>query len=80
MSEQTTTRRRFGKIEPDATDYSGLSRASIYNLAGKFPELFRKHGSATLVDFSVLDTILDGLPVAKIKPPPRKPTQNTSTQ
>jgi hypothetical protein len=71
MSEQPTAHPRFGKL-PEASAYCGLSRATLYQMAAKFPGLFRKHGAATLVDMSVLDTILDGLPAAKIKPPARK--------
>jgi hypothetical protein len=57
---------RFGTI-PRAVDYSGRSRSRLYQLAAKHAGLFRKDGKSTLVDFSVLDQILDKLPVAKIK-------------
>jgi hypothetical protein len=57
---------RFGTI-PRAVDYSGRSRSRLYQLAAKHEELFRKDGKSTLVDFAVLDRILDELPVAKIK-------------
>jgi hypothetical protein len=70
MSEQRTQpagQRRFGKL-PAASEYCGLSRATLYELAPKHPGLFRKHGTATLVDFAVLDAILDNLPIAEIKP------------
>jgi hypothetical protein len=66
-----TTRHRFGKI-PAAVSYSGISRPRLYQLAAAHPGLFRKNGKATLVDFDVLDQILDGLPVAKIKPVVRR--------
>jgi hypothetical protein len=72
MSEQPITRRRFGRL-PAATEYSGISRATLYELAPKYPGLFRKNGAATIVDFSILDVILDGLPVAKIKVAPKRP-------
>jgi hypothetical protein len=62
------TRHRFGKI-PAAVEYSGISRPRLYQLAAAWPGLFRKNGTATLVDFDVLDRILDGLPIATIKPP-----------
>jgi hypothetical protein len=58
--------RRFGTIA-DAVDYSGRSRSRLYQLAPKYPGLFRKDGASTIVDFSILDAILDDLPVAKIK-------------
>jgi hypothetical protein len=73
MSIQPASRPRFGKIAA-AVDYSALSRATLYILAAKTPGLFRKSGAATLVDFSVLDEVLDELPNAKIKPATRKPS------
>jgi hypothetical protein len=60
-------RPRFGRLST-ATDYSGLGRSKLYLAADKHPDLFRKHGSATIVDFDVLDKILDALPVGKMKP------------
>jgi hypothetical protein len=62
-------RPRFGKL-PHAIKYSGRSRARLYQLAAKHKGLFRKDGKSTLVDFAILDQILDGLPVAKIKDAP----------
>jgi hypothetical protein len=59
---------RFGTI-PHAVDYSGRSRSRLYQLAAKHEGLFRKDGKSTIVDFAVLDLILDGLPLAKIKAP-----------
>jgi hypothetical protein len=65
-------RPRFCRI-PAAIEYSGISRSGLYELAPKWPGLFRKNGAATLIDFSVLDSILDALPPAEIEaPPPRK--------
>jgi hypothetical protein len=60
---------RFGTI-PSAVDYSGRSRSRLYQLAAKHKGLFRKDGKSTIVDFAILDQILDGLPVAKIKAAP----------
>jgi hypothetical protein len=60
-------RPRFGRL-PAATAYSGISRSSLYIAAGKTPGLFRKNGAAIVVDFDVLDRLLDDLPLAKIKP------------
>lgn len=59
---------RFGSI-PRAIDYSGRSRSRLYQLAAAHRGLFVKDGKSTLVDFAVLDLILDGLPLAKIKAP-----------
>jgi hypothetical protein len=78
MSAEPTSRRRFGRI-PAASEYSALSRATLYELAPKYPGLFRKNGSATIVDFDVLDRVLDALPVAKIKPVIRKPTAGVAS-
>jgi hypothetical protein len=61
-------RPRFGRI-PAARIYSGLGRSSLYQLAGMTPGLFKKHGKSTLVDFDVLDRILDALPAAIISKP-----------
>jgi hypothetical protein len=61
-------RPKFGKI-PRATEYSGISRSGLYNHAAERPGLFVKDGASTLVNFDVLDNILDGLPKAVIKPP-----------
>jgi hypothetical protein len=41
----------------------------LYIWASKYPALFRKSGRSTIVDFAVLDSILDTLPAAQIKPP-----------
>jgi hypothetical protein len=59
-------RPRVGTI-PTACSYSGRSRSRLYQWAAKHPDLFVKDGKSTLVVFAVLDRILDGLPVAKIK-------------
>jgi hypothetical protein len=59
---------RFQKISR-AVEHSGLSRSSLYLQATKRPDLFRKNGRSTLVDFSVLNEILDELPQAVIKLP-----------
>ena len=60
--------RRWGRI-PNAIDYSGLSRTSLYKLAASHPGLFRKHGAATIVDFEILDQILETSPAAEISVP-----------
>jgi hypothetical protein len=61
--------RRFGKIR-DAVAYSGISRTVLYEIAPRYPGLFRKNGAATIVDFSILDRVLDELPAAKIAEQP----------
>jgi hypothetical protein len=61
----TSDPKRAGRI-PEAVAYSGISRWGLYKAATKRPELFRKYGRSTLVDFRVLDEILAQLPEAKI--------------
>jgi hypothetical protein len=58
--------KRSGKI-PDAVGDSGISRSSLYKLAPKYPGLLRKLGSATLVDYEILDRVIDELPTAQTK-------------
>jgi hypothetical protein len=60
--------RRWGRIR-DAVDYSGLSRTSLYKLAAVHEGLFRKHGASTIVDFVILDRILEATPPAEISAP-----------
>jgi hypothetical protein len=57
--------RRWGRIST-AIEYSGLSRTSLYKLAAIHPGLFKKHGAATIVDFEILDRILEASPAAEI--------------
>ena len=73
-STPTSPPRRFGRI-PHAIEHTGMSRSRLYQLAAKNPGLFRKNGSATIVDFSILDAILDRLPIAEIKTATRDPEQ-----
>jgi hypothetical protein len=58
-------KRRWGRIT-QAIDYCGLSRTSLYTLAARHTGLFKKHGSATIVDFNVLDKILEANPDAEV--------------
>jgi hypothetical protein len=62
------TRPRFGRI-PTAVNYSGIGRSMLYIAAASHPGLFRKNGAAVIVDFDILDRVLDELPLADIKPP-----------
>jgi hypothetical protein len=64
-STKYTVRPRLGKI-PTASSYSGLGRTTLYGLAEQYQGLFKKYGAATLVDFDILDQILDQLPDAAI--------------
>ena len=59
-------RPRFARLN-EAIEYSAVSRSRLYQWAARRPELFRKNGSANLIDLSVLDEILDSLPVATLK-------------
>jgi hypothetical protein len=71
-------RPRFGKL-PVAIAYSGRSRSRLYEWAHENPGLIRKDGASTLIDFDVLDRILDALPIADIKAQRRTAEQTTST-
>ena len=66
----TRERPRSGRL-PDARIYSGLGRSSLYKKAAEYPGLFRKNGKATIVDYNILDQVIDDLPVAEIKPAKR---------
>jgi hypothetical protein len=54
---------------PAAGRWSGCSRSRLYQLAGSGDVIFRKLGSATLVDVASLRNYLTSLPVATIKQP-----------
>lgn len=58
--------RRFARI-PEALARACISRSRLYQLFHEHPGLLRKFGRCSLVDLDVLDTILDGLPVANLK-------------
>jgi hypothetical protein len=65
-------RPRSGRIAA-AKAYSGFGRSKLYEVAAKHPGLFRKNGTAVIVDFDILDEIINALPEAKIKAPaPRR--------
>ena len=71
-AEHSSMRRRdaaaggaFVRI-PQAVERSGLSRGSLYKLATQHRGLFRKFGSATVVDLARLDSIMSELPAAEI--------------
>ncbi len=67
-------RPRFGRIAT-AERYCDRPRARLYEWAGDNPGLFVKDGNTTLVDFDVLDTILDALRVVVIKPASEQPAK-----
>jgi len=56
-------RPRFGKIA-EALAYSGVSRSRFYEWLKERPELVKKNGRASIVDFDIFDEILDTLPTA----------------
>jgi hypothetical protein len=56
---------RFGRIR-DAEQRSGLRRGALYALAAEHPGLFKKAGSATIIDLQRLDQVLASLPDAKL--------------
>ena len=56
----------FGRL-PRAVAESGLSRSALYKLATRYPGLFKKAGSSTLVDLDMLiDDIIAALHDADI--------------
>jgi hypothetical protein len=46
---------------------SGISRSSLYEIARQHKGVFKKMGSATLVDYDKVDEILADLPDANIE-------------
>ena len=64
MQIDKAARPRMGRI-PAAITYSGLSRSGLYLKAKKYRGLLRKDGNTTLVDFDVLDVVLNDLPCAE---------------
>ena len=68
----TRAHRRFGRI-PVATAESGLSRSALYGLAARYKGLFKKAGSATIVDLNMLADIIAELPDADINISASKP-------
>jgi hypothetical protein len=56
---------RFGRI-PDAKRRTGLSRGKLYEIAAENPGLFKKAGTATIVDLARLDRVIANLPEAEI--------------
>jgi hypothetical protein len=52
---------RYGSINQAVATF-GLGRSSLYVLASKHPTLLRKFGSKSLVDYGVLQGLIDGLP------------------
>jgi hypothetical protein len=57
------TAQRWGRI-PEAEAESKLSKGSLYKLAKAHPGLFKKLGSATIVDMAMLHQIISDLPDA----------------
>lgn len=75
--DNNSARPRMGKIAR-AVAYSGRSKSRLYEWAGEYAGLFKKDGKSTLVDFDVLDRILDALPAAEIKPAKRTSGTNST--
>jgi hypothetical protein len=75
--DQAVGRPRSGRIK-DARVYSGFGRSALYALAAAHQGLFKKNGSAVIVDYDILDAIIATLPPAKIKTPKRPPPRDFS--
>jgi hypothetical protein len=68
------SRPRFGRI-PEALSYAGISRSRLYEWVRARPDLVRKNGRASLIDFDIFDQMLDALPTAELK---ARPTDNAA--
>jgi hypothetical protein len=79
LTNRIAFRPRSGRIR-EAKAYCGFGRSKLYELAAEHPGLFLKNGSAVIVDFDVLDRIIDALPQAKIRSPRRKVAAETANQ
>lgn len=66
LNDFPRSQRRFGRV-PEAAAYAGISKTRLYAWAKRNKGLFRKNGYATIVDFNVLDQVLNELPVADLK-------------
>jgi hypothetical protein len=64
-----TRRPRLATDVPGAVEYTGQSRATLYNdmRSGRLPAF--KSGARTIIFFADLDRYMHGLPRAKFKPP-----------
>jgi hypothetical protein len=66
--EATDNGKRCGRI-PDAMARSGMKRGYLYKLATEHTGLFRKLGTATVVDLGLLEKIMEAAPNAKLGAP-----------
>jgi hypothetical protein len=62
---------RFGRLA-DVKQRSPVSEAKLYQIAPRYPGLFKKLDGSTIVDFQMLDEILASLPDAQITPPRKR--------
>ena len=67
---------RWGRI-PTAIETRGVKRTKLYGLAARHRGLFRKDGSATIVDLHFLDEIIEALPPAELASRARDNTSNS---
>jgi hypothetical protein len=66
LENHSRLRPRFGRVK-DALAYAPVGRSRLYQWGRERPGLFRKNGAASIIDFDVLDQILQNLPVADLK-------------
>jgi hypothetical protein len=64
-------RRRYARVK-DATDI--VSRSKLYEMAAKYPGLFKKLDGLVIVDLDRRDEIIASLPNAEISPRKRVET------
>ncbi|HKA56552.1 MAG TPA: hypothetical protein VKJ47_23145 [Candidatus Binatia bacterium] len=58
---------RSGSID-DACARYGLSRPKMYKMIKQFPQVAKRFGDMTLVDFAAVDAVIDSLPTTKEAP------------
>jgi hypothetical protein len=67
VAEQRASRGRWGTVKKTPQHFP-LGKTEIYEFAREHPELLRKWGRKTLVDWDFLDKIMDALPPAELRP------------
>jgi hypothetical protein len=61
--------KRWGTVNETTQEYP-LGKTEVYETAREHPELLRKWGRKTIVDWDLLDEIMDALPAAELRPIP----------
>lgn len=61
---------RSGSVDDACLRY-GISRPKLYVLIKEHPEVAKRFGGATLIDFAAVDSVIDNLPTTKDAPTSR---------